>query len=961
MPPAEPRTGVAARSAGPAIAFARRLLRLGPVALLACASLLALATPVRAATPAAAPEPAPNIALYYGANPPWDELAAFDLVVVEPGHVKLPVVRPDVPAKGPGWLGTRTELLAYVSVGEVHPSRPYFKALPEAWRAGANTAWGSIVIDQARPEWPAWFVEHAVAPLWREGYRGFFLDTLDSFHLIAKTDAERERQQAGLIRVVRAIKAAYPEAKLVFNRGFEILPQVHELATAVAAESLFRGWDAGRNAYREVNEADRDWLIGQLATVRDRYRLPVLAIDYVPPEQRELARDTARRIAALGFMPWVSNPALDLLGVGAIEVMPRKVLFLYEGLAHDLGLTYEPALRYATMPLNYLGYTVNHREIRQPLPEYPLAGRYAGIVTLFSSDVVDARVGAFLKAAIAQGVRVAALGTLGVPRGAPMQEVYGLSGRAPRRPPARVNVEAQDALIGFETPPLPDRRGFFALEARGGRSLLRLRSDGGETMDAAALMPWGGYALRPYSTQSLPAGKGERWVVQPIGFLRAALALPDMPVPDVTTENGRRLMLVHVDGDGFASRAELPGSPYAGEAMLRELLEKYPVPSTVSVIQGELAPEGLYPKDSPALEAIARRIFALPHVEIASHSFSHPFRWSKVETDTGNAAETYSLNLPGYRFSIEAEVDGSLKYINSRLAPPGKQARVFLWTGDCNPGEDSVEQTYEASVANMNGGDTWITRAEPSLTLVSPVGIRKGDHFQVYAPNQNENVYTNLWTGPYYGYERAIETFELTDRPWRLKPINIYYHTYSATKRASLSALDRVYQWALAQPVLNIHASEYVRKALDFMRITVARSLDGSWVTRGGGSLRTFRTGTALHPELTADGRVAGYNTHGDQHYIHVHGAEARITLGSAAPTGPYLLDANAPLQQLAVAPGRLTLEFEARMPLEFTLANAQACRVAAGNATLNPAPGQPGRFQTRINGRTTITVRCGA
>ena len=39
------------------------------------------------------------------------------------------------------------------------------------------------------------------------------------------------------------------------------------LATAVAAESLFRGWDAGRNAYREVNEADRDWLIGQLATV----------------------------------------------------------------------------------------------------------------------------------------------------------------------------------------------------------------------------------------------------------------------------------------------------------------------------------------------------------------------------------------------------------------------------------------------------------------------------------------------------------------------------------------------------------------------------------------------------------------------------------------------------------------------------------------------------------------------
>jgi polysaccharide biosynthesis protein PelA len=29
---------------------------------------------------------APNIALYYGADPPWDELRAFDVAVVEPDH-----------------------------------------------------------------------------------------------------------------------------------------------------------------------------------------------------------------------------------------------------------------------------------------------------------------------------------------------------------------------------------------------------------------------------------------------------------------------------------------------------------------------------------------------------------------------------------------------------------------------------------------------------------------------------------------------------------------------------------------------------------------------------------------------------------------------------------------------------------------------------------------------------------
>src|SRR5204862_449411 len=163
-------------------------------------------------------------------------------------------------------------------------------------------------------------------------------------------------------------------------------------------------------------------------------------------------------------------------------------------------------------------------------------------------------------------------------------------------------------------------------------------------------------------------------------------------------ENGRRLMVVHIDGDGFINLAEVAGSPFAGEVLYSRVLQRYRIPHTVSIIQGEIAPNGMDPKDSPRLEAIARRIFALPNLE-------------------------------------------------------------------------------------------------------------------------NENVYTNLWTGPFYGYERAIETFELTERPYRLKPINIYYHAYSASKRASLSALDKVYQWALSQPVMNLYASEYVQKVLDFNRI----------------------------------------------------------------------------------------------------------------------------------------------
>ena len=51
----------------------------------------------------------------------------------------------------------------------------------------------------------------------------------------------------------------------------------------VAAESLYRGWNAGASRYEEVPLADRQWLIAQLKTIQDRDGIPALAIDYVAP------------------------------------------------------------------------------------------------------------------------------------------------------------------------------------------------------------------------------------------------------------------------------------------------------------------------------------------------------------------------------------------------------------------------------------------------------------------------------------------------------------------------------------------------------------------------------------------------------------------------------------------------------------------------------------------------------
>ena len=894
----------------------------------------------------------PNVAFFYGPNPPWDELKAFDVAVVEPEHAGDPKLH----------ATARTQVFAYVSAGEVERARAYAKDLPAAWIPGANEPWNSVVIDQTQAAWPRFFIDRIVAPLWKAGYRGFFLDTLDSFHLISKTDDERARQAQALANTVRMIKTEFPEARLIFNRGFEILPQLHRDVYAVAVESIYRGWDAKAGQYVEVTEQDRNWILDQMKRVREEYKLPAIAIDYAAPAQRQLARDTARRIAALGFTPWVANSGLDQLGVGAIEVMPRKILMLYDGGGNELNIAAERVHLYASMPLNYLGYALEYADINRPLPAETLVGRYAGVVTWFAGDVAARKPGLidWLSRQRQQGVRIAMFGSLPFAPTHAAAKDFGIASASARQPANTVTAEFRDPLVGFEAQPLADRAAFAPLWIVEGRPLLRWRSDAGDTMDAAAITPWGGYVLSPYDIQTLPNGGGTRWVVQPFEVLRQALALQPMPVPDVTTENGRRLMLARIDGDGFVNLSERPGNPVAGE-VLSDVLQKYRVPHTVSIIQGEIAPDGAYPKLSPRLEAAARRVFALPHVEIASHTYSHPTHWWGA-TPAG-AQHAYRVSIPGYtQMDLDTEIRGSVDYINSRLAPAGKRARVFFWSGDTNPHGEALARTHAAGVFNMNGGGAQITHANRSVSSVGPLGVAKGGYFQVYSPNHNDSAYTANWNGPFNGYQRVIETFELTDTPLRLKPIDVYYHAYSTSKRASLDALDHVYQWALKQPVMNVYASEYAQKVLDFNATVVARGGE-SWIIRTGDALRQLRVPASMGvPDLAASRGIAGYQARGAEVYVHTAAAESVLRLAPQAARQPYVVEANGRIANWQRREDRAAMEFglQAHVPLRFALANVSGCRVEGdGRPLAGVAQGGITRYELKQNGIERISVSC--
>jgi hypothetical protein len=594
------------------------------------------------------------------------------------------------------------------------------------------------------------------------------------------------------------------------------------------------------------------------------------------------------------------------------------------------------------MPLQFQGLVPEIRAINSPMPAGTLKGRYAGIVVwLEEEDLADADFEAWLVEQKDAGVPIAMLGHPAVDPVGPNAQAFGFEGRpTPLSPPT---ITRQHEAMGFELA-LPKLIELSSpLHNPSAQPWLELRA-GENTYTPVATSSWGGYAFQPFMIRSvLPGEKGEgldRWVLNPLTFIREALQLPAMPIPDVTTENGRRLFFAHMDGDGFPSLAEVKG--YQGQTdarvLLEEVLRRFEVPTTISVIEGEVAPHGLYPKMSAELEQVAREMFALPHVEAATHTYSHPFYWHDAQQMPGalyGPEGQLRLPIPDYRMDPVREVVGSAEYINENLLGNGKRTQMVLWSGDTIPTPEALAAARQGNLLNMNGSDTIITHSAPTWTLIKGIGLPKGDEYQVYAPNQNENIYTNEWSGPFYGFERVIETFELTESPHRFKPVNIYYHTYIASKTAALESLLRVYRWAQSQPLHPVFASDYARKVLDFNTMVIARENDG-WRVKGSGELRTLRLPEALSvPALTHSHGVAGYREDGPGRYLHLSGAAAQWQPGSDSL--PYLQQANARLTTFARNDHGMQFSLAGHTNLEFAIGNAGGCSLSHNGKPLKP------------------------
>lgn len=626
---------------------------------------------------------------------------------------------------------------------------------------------------------------------------------------------------------------------------------------------------------------------------------------------------------------------------------------------------------YAETPLNHLGYRLLYQDVNQPLPDLSQRSEVAGVVTwlLPGVSVKDPKgYIRWLQGTVGAGKKVVLIGNPGFyPEGDDSPSLLAEANRfwagIGLRDSGKTVIKTyltrftflDSNLTGFERAyqgVLPPYRVIQVVDPRVASHATVRERDSQTEGTLIATGPHGGYAAEDYALYvgRRDGGEFKKWYINPYQFFRLTLDQEPIPKADTTTIAGRRIYYSQIDGDGWRSPTQLEvyqrDPPLCAEVIYRHVLEGHPdLPCTVAPIGADIDESWV---GTPQSRAIAAKIFSLPHVEVGTHTYSHPFDWgffehyspekelpfldrypdgSWVKPTVKGRLEREVQQLTDYihahkpqnsvdefddryttprayalqPFSLKQEVAGSIDKIHG-LTPAMKKVKVMQWSGNCLPFEAALNEVRNAGIGNLNGGSTRFDREFFSYAYVYPLGRRVGEEQQIYSTNSNENAYTAMWSRQFYGFDKLPQTYQNTEAPFRLRPMNLYYHMYSAERLASFSALQSNLNYIRAQSIAPIAMSHFAAIVQGFYTADFVPAGAGVWqvVNRGGLPTVRFDRAFMLAVDLSRSNGVVGQRHHQGSLYVYLDETNVAPTLTltdhkeywqEPAASSPYLIE----------------------------------------------------------------------
>jgi polysaccharide biosynthesis protein PelA len=638
------------------------------------------------------------------------------------------------------------------------------------------------------------------------------------------------------------------------------------------------------------------------------------------------------------------------------EPVRREILAIYDS-REEPGPDQTRIHRFAEMPLNHLGLVVSFWDINAGLPSSERTENIRGMIT-WLRRAPTAEFYPWAQAQVARGVRTVVLGDSVLPEeGTSLTDAnrlyaeigFGLSGAIVDLTYG-TRVLQRDPLIGFERPLDPVLPPFPIVGAFGEdvtSHLVLEHREAGQILASSVVLTSrrGGYAATGYFIYEEPGNGRTKWIIDPFAFFQKAFGIEPMPIPDVTTLSGRRIWFSHIDGDGWnnASRIEAyrDKPTIAATVVLRELIAPYPdLPVAVGVIGADI--DERYGAAETARTA-AHELFALPQVEVATHTYTHPYQWSffenydrKLEERLIGPDETEWKSVLGDRvrrlarrvfpglarrgpesesrfpnedppraysdfpFDLDQEIRGAITAAEE-MAPDGKRGTLYLWSGGAEPFEAAIARTRRLGLRNLNGGDSRFDPDYPSISYLASISRVAGAERQIYAADANDYIFTTDGNGRDHGFLNLEATINATESPRRLKPINVYYHMFAGERTVQVAAVRHHLDAARQGLLTPIAASHYAAIADGFFSTEILALGETSWRIQHRGALQTVRfdDATDLAVDFSRSVGVLGQRKKGSSLYVALDEAQDEVVVALRAAAGetaeregsPYLID----------------------------------------------------------------------
>lgn len=241
-------------------------------------------------------------AVYYDKKLPAKAFKGYDLVVFDRLYY------PDFKV-----LKGKTTVLGYVSIGEIHPDKPIKEMLEKEHAIiGHQKHIGTDVVDIGSKAWrDVVFAE--IDDVMKKGFDGVMLDTVDSpiYYAQQKSAKLGDKAQRDAFFLIREIRLRYPHAKIMLNRGFDILPAVAPYLDYALAESTLVQTDVSSGQFKLFPPNTYYLSVSRLEEARNTApQLKIYTLDYWNQDDVQGLRHIYAMQRARGYSPYVSTPDL---------------------------------------------------------------------------------------------------------------------------------------------------------------------------------------------------------------------------------------------------------------------------------------------------------------------------------------------------------------------------------------------------------------------------------------------------------------------------------------------------------------------------------------------------------------------------------------------------------------------------------------------------------------------------